>query len=686
MPVRTVCSALLSALLLASVSPAQTPVTFFQPTSLGDCYAVAAADFNGDGNLDVACAGDTLTIWLGDGHGHFHQTNQVLPYEQVQVVTGDFNGDGRPDLAIAGSGQVILLPGRGDGTFGTQIVIANLTSVALAAADLNQDGRLDLLVGVADANPPSAVEVFLGNGNGTFQKPIVTGVTTALSVNIAVADFNGDGIPDIASADNDELEVVLGDGDGTFGPPIVTAIGISNQPFAIADFTGDGILDVALSYSSKIYVYQGNGDGSFSPGPVTSGAVGAALLAADLNGDGRPDLVMAGVGIALNRDGGAFEPAEWYQDLDLAAGVAGDFRNLGRPDLMVAGGFYPNDGTGHFHAPRSFPITSCGGGCHLIAGDFDNDGNLDAAAVANDTVRVYTGTGGGNFNDFRQSSFSLPDRELTNAATAADFNSDGNLDLAVGSGNYVKVEGQVALLPGNGDGTFGRPAVVYTGYPVYGLVTADFKLDGHAGLAIGTKAGLVVMCGNGAGGFTTTAAIQGIANTSSVATADFNQDGTPDLATASDVYLGNGDGTFRHAYTLAQAASLVQTGDFNGDGIPDLVTSDGYNIIVWPGIGDGTFGLPIAVTTNLSESVFLVADLNGDGISDIAVTATNNISSSLLLYLGSTDGNFRPENVANVPPFGDAPISSGDFNNKGRTDLLFVSLFNQIMTLTNATQ
>jgi len=680
MPVRNLLVLLLLALFPASISVAQTLATFFQPTSLGSCYEVAAADFNGDGNLDVACAGDTLTLWLGDGKGHFHQTAQTLPYVQVQVLSGDFNGDGRPDLVIAGFGQVILLPGNGDGAFGAQIVIADLTAIALAAADLNQDGRLDLLVSVAGANPPSAVEVFLGNGNGTFQNPIVTGVTTAIGVNIAIADFNGDGIPDIASSNSSAMEVALGKGDGTFGQTIVTAIENLDAHFAVADFTGDGVLDVAFSYNSNIYLFQGNGDGTFSPGPVTGSLGGAVVLAADLNGDGRPDLVLSGLGIALNLGGGAFGPVECYQGLNFDTGVAGDFRHLGRQDLVVGGDFYPNDGPGQFHAPRSFPITSCDG-CYLAAGDFNNDGNLDAAAVSSGEVLVYSGTGGGNFSGFRKSSFSLPENELTNIAAAADFNGDGKLDLAVGSGNYVKVKGQVAVLSGNGDGTFGKPYVVYTGYPVYGLVTADFNGDGHADMAIGTKTGVVVMCGNGAGGFTTTAAIEGISNSSSLAVADFNQDGIPDLATASDIYLGNGDGTFRHAYTLPQAGASVRTGSFMTAGVIDLVTSDGYNIIVWPGLGNGTFGLPIAVATNLFESGFLVADLNGDGLSDIAVINTGSLSASLLLYLSAGDGNFKQEGLNNLPPFGNAPMTSGDFNNNGKTDLLFVSLFDQLMTL-----
>jgi len=676
----------LTVLLLTSIGAAQTPITFFQPESIGSCASLAVADFNGDGNLDVACAGNTLTIWLGDGHGNFRQTAQTLPYVNAQVVAGDFNGDGRPDLAIAGSGQLILLPGKGNGTFGQQIAIGTLTAYALAAADLTHNGRLDLLVSTPPTPDAAAVvEVFLSNGNGTFQSPIATGLTAGQYVNIAVADFNGDGIPDVASIEDVEsditLSVALGKGDGTFDPPVATAIDVSPVPFAVADFTGDGIPDVALEYGSEIYVYTGNGDGTFSAGPVSTGnPIGVAILASDLNGDGRPDLVVSGIGVALNQGGGVFGEIEFYEGLNNYAGIAADFRHLGRPDLEIGGDFYPNNGNGHFQAPRSFPIALCNA-CYLVPGDFHNDGNLDVAAIAGDAVSVYAGDGHGNFTGFRESPFKVPDREVAVVAAAAYFNGDGNLDLMLGAGNYIRGVGEATLMPGNGNGTFQPPAVVYTGNAVTSLVTADFNRDGHPDIAIGTHDAAVVMCGNGAGGFTTTATVTGIFNMDSLVVADFNQDGIPDLATASDVYLGNGDGTFRHAYTLPQPGSLVEMGHFTGAGAADLLTTDGYNIILWPGNGDGTFGLPIAVTTSLEESAFFVADLNGDGISDIAVTNYN----ALTLYLGRGDGTFAMESVGNLPAFGSL-FATGDFNNDGRTDLLFISLYNQLMTLTNTTE
>jgi len=695
----------LSVLLLASAGAAQTPVSFLQPESFGSCTSLAAADFNGDGILDVACAGQTLTVWLGDGHGHFRQAPQTSTTANPLIVAGDFNGDGHADLVVAGTivggrNQLVLLPGRGDGTFGAKIPILDVSSsnfTALAAADLNRDGRLDLLVaGLPGGDDSGTVETLLGNGDGTFQTPVATEAGAADFTNIAVADFNGDGIPDVISCAYIQfgytLQVILGNGDGTFGPPVGTPAPTGPTPpaFAVADFTGNGLPGVALTSSvpsTNIYVFEGNGDGTFSPGPVTPGQTNAVLLAADLNGDGRPDLVMSGMGIALNQGGGAFAPVVWYQNQLGRGGVAGDFRHLGRPDVVAAGDYYANKGAGIFEAPRSFP-TGCGDCWFLTAGDFHNDGHLDAAAVSGSALRLYAGNGIGGFTGFIESTFTLPSKEAFAVAAAADFNGDGNLDLALGAGSpyYTENQGEVILLLGNGDGTFGPPAIVYTGYQVDALALADFNRDGHPDIAIGTLYGIVVMCANAAGGFTTAAAIQNV-DATSLATADFNGDGIPDLATPSEVYLGNGDGTFRHSYSLPQPEVLVRTGDFNGDGITDLITSDYLTgIVFWPGLGDGTFGPPVTVADGYGSNLPLMAvgDLNGDGISDIAVTI--DLAATAAVYLGSRTGSFTSQSINNLPQLNQFPLSVGDFTSDGRIDLLFVGANGQLMTLINTTR
>ncbi len=691
---------LLSVPLLTSVSPAQTPVTFLQPESLGSCGALAAADFNGDGNLDVACASGaltsgTLTVWLGDGHGHFHQTPQTISTASTQIVAGDFNSDGYPDLVIAGSNsagpnQIVLLPGRGDGTFGAPITIVQFASAyvtSLAAADLTLNGRLDLVAELVDGSGPAKVEAYLGNGDGTFQKAIDTGLageTPYNFTNVAVADFNGDGIPDVAImvivAAQSQFAVVLGNGDGTFGPPSYTLIATEPLHFAVADFTGDGILDVAWSYDGTIYLLTGNGDGSFTPGTESVGTVTSVLLGVDLNGDGLSDLVMSGMGIALNQGGGVFAPATWYQNQLGGGGVAGDFRNLGRQDLVVAGDYYENTGDGAFHDPRSV-YTGCGDCWYLTSGDFDSDGNLDAVAVGNDTVRIYLGNGTGSFTGYRQTSVPQPGKGTLVAAAPADFNGDGNLDLAVGS-----TSGEVLILLGNGHGTFGQRYKVYSGYEVNALAVADFNGDGMADLAIQTGEGLIVMCQSSPGVFTITAAIKGTYSTSLVV-ADFNHDGIPDLATAQDVYLGNGDGTFRQSYTLSQSGTYVQTGDFNGDGIPDLATSDAIDgVLAWLGVGDGTFGPPITVvpSTNPNLPLPVVADFNGDGFSDIVVTY--NLAATATLYLGNANGAFTAQTLSNLPQLNQFPLSLGDFTNDGLIDLFFVNGAGQLMTLLNTTR
>src|SRR5580698_1497879 len=281
-------------------------------------YQVVAQDFNGDGKLDLAVANNgsgTVSILLGNGNGTFRtQTTYATGANPKGIVATDFNNDGKMDLAVtnSGAGTVSILLGNGDGTFQTQVSYPVDSSPALlATADFNGDGNPDLAV--PSFSTSYAISILLGNGDGTFQ-PKVDYLDYNAAYSVVVGDFNGDGIPDLAAGNDgggsSAVNIFLGNGNGTFQPGVSYPAGTQPDVLVVADYNGDGKLDLAAAddfSTATITLLLGNGNGTFQS-PITKATTVATLgylAGGDFNGDGRPDLVAtaysaATIGVLLN--------------------------------------------------------------------------------------------------------------------------------------------------------------------------------------------------------------------------------------------------------------------------------------------------------------------------------------------------------------------------------------------------
>jgi hypothetical protein len=412
-------------------------------------FNVITGDFNGDGKLDLAASGSdskfnpTLFIALGNGDGTF-QTPVPYPISfpdviVAPIITGDFNGDGKLDV-IAG---LTVLLGNGDGTFQQGVTLPASIGSLLVAGDFNSDGKLDF---AGFDNTICQFTVMLGNGDGTFQAqtPIQVVSPGVYSFGtIVAADFNGDGVLDLAiNGDGEEhggsfLPTLLGNGDGTFQTALFGGDGAQGNlgPVTAADFNGDGRQDLAGSFSfgrpdeppqtPGLAVGLGNGAGAFTfnnyPNPESS----YSIFSGDFNADGRLDLAMDSM-IALGNGNGTFQtPAI------VAAGTftqaVGDFNGDGRPDLIggstAATAFvllqtsvllsptalvYPSPHfTGSASAPQTTTLKNIGSAPLAItsftiagtnAGDFVQTNNCPSTLASNANCQisvVFTPTAGG---------------------------------------------------------------------------------------------------------------------------------------------------------------------------------------------------------------------------------------------------------------------------------------------------
>ncbi|MGB9072838.1 MAG: FG-GAP-like repeat-containing protein [Terriglobales bacterium] len=574
---------------------------------------ISVGDLNNDGILDavVELIGGIVTF-LGNGNGTFTE-GQVI--EEPYIITftaaavGDINEDGCADVVVLDTfAHAITFTGNCDGTVTqqNQYTIGDV-GISIALADVNKDGHLDIVTGSILTEyglGPSAgnlVSVLLGEGHGNFGEAAVYRGDEPL-VGFAVADLNGDGYPDVLSAnqDSDTATIFLNDGQGGYGAPNGYALG-----------HGTGALN-----------------------PLASG-----LLLGDLNGDGKKDLVLMEIPqtdqnlqlvTLLAQGNGKFAgpayypvaPATYYLQGDFALG---DFRNTGHPDFVAIGGLYapqsnvpyflsflPNNGDGTFGpAVLTNPPTAQG---IMAVGDFNRDGKLDFVAIgpssSGASLNMFLGNGDGTFP-------ALPGVPINvevapSSVYAADLNKDGKLDVLIYfSGNVVPATADAVYeFLGNGDGTFQPPIQLFSNSDP--LTLADVNGDGIPDLvtckspwasypSLDQPPVITIYLGRGDGSFSQAHTYQpysgdielpsfGTANAGGgwCTVADFNGDGKPDIAVwqrptgvFSDRYvqflMGNGDGSFTPTYDLYRIhkgwVPQVAT-DVNGDELADLLEVD----------------------------------------------------------------------------------------------------------------
>jgi hypothetical protein len=575
---------------------------------------------------------------------------------------------------------------------GARLFGAVNNATSLGMGDFNQDGFVDVVLGGPNTSAGSSVtgiSVLLSNGDGTFQPPVYYSFPGGVTA-VVVADFNGDGKPDLAVAANSSILVMLGNGDGTFRAGIRTAV--STNLMAVGDFNGDGKPDLVLS--ENVSVLLGKGDGTFQApiAAATSSVIPfGGLAVGDFNGDGKLDVVApnaTGSILVLLGDGtgklGA--PANFSTGETFPGKLAvGDLNGDHKLDVVSVNSINNHIsvllGSGNGSLQAATTITSLGGNPSssfgVVISDLNGDGNPDLA-VANvssftatgSTISVFAGNGDGTFGPAVQyNPVALPIYLMA----AGDFNGDGLPDLVFTAESGV-LAAQVGLILSSANGTLQSPLSYPVGPTPGQPVLADLNADGVLDLVApttGTGGSLSVLLGNGDGSFQPAVIYPAAAGAAYVAVGDFNGDGKPDLAVSSLslttftinllVFLGNGDGTFQapKATSVFNAAQVV-LGDFNKDGKLDAVVA-GQVLL---GNGDGTF----RVTTTFVTAFAVAADLNGDGSLDMVGPGNGG---TVLVQLGNGDGTFQA--AVKYPIGNSAILAVGDLNGDGKPDVVVIA-------------
>ena len=694
--------------------------TFTAPqdgTSIGASFSeLVVGDFNGDGRQDVAVSFDTqqknnLTIYLGNGDGTF--TPGASPAQQISVdnlLTADFNGDGNQDLAVTDGQYLYILFGNGDGTF----AVGPSTSAAFmnfAVGDFNRDGKLDIVCA------SHGLTVLLGNGDGTFHEG-VTLPSTGYAFAPVVADFNGDGILDIASTnavedpdfqmDDGFVSVYLGAGDGSFTASATLTVQLGPRNIMVGDFNRDGKADLALAnfFSYSVSTFLGNGDGTFTAsGTLSTGGAWPGLAIADLNGDGAADLVTPyTTGLV----------AYLSQPTMTAKATASGITLVGTGTHLVTAN-YPGDGPYNPSVSTPIGLTPLTDPTPVVtilnlSANPGSSGAYGQQVTLTATLSPYNGQGktsDGEKVTFFSGSFPLGSAVLQSGVAALQL---GTLPVGIDSltATYEGDQTFVGSTSGVREFSVGGAAPATTtslivtadGHPVKTVAAGKAVTLTASALVNGTpliSAGAFNFCDASApycgdlhvlgtaqmtrSGIAAFKFIPGIGTHSYKAaflpTSGYAGSSSPPAALAvtgsfptTTTLAASGDGS---DYTL----TATTTGYVDAIGLPSptgtvtfVETSNQNSILATGVLGQGAAGIqvtPAALAQVGSQPVSVAArDFDGDGIVDLAVVS--NIDHALTVVLGNGDGTFHQGVNPSIGPGGS--VVAGDLNGDGITDLV----------------
>ena len=617
------------------------PIEF--PTGQGPA-GIVIADFTGDGKPDVITANyGASSISLLRHNGLNGQQAGFLPpvnfnaiNHAEKIAAGDVNGDGILDVVVGelvGIGPLATLAvmiNTGDGNFDAPVIYdaapdARFGSTAVALADLDNDGDLDLIGGglySTGSVDNGAVTIRRNNGSGTFGSAEIILFTNPNFVpnpkEITTGNLNGDGFADIVAAvpSGRAIEgfvVVNSNGSGGFNTPIYYEASQQTFDVGIVDLDKDGHADVITlaNSSAAVTIHKNLGNGSFQV--LTRYEVASlsdAVESADIDNDGDIDIVVNGevdiasidpvVKILKNNGNGTFAPAIDYTparnfaDMKLRDINGDDFVDL----IFAPDADFPpyhfgtalNLGNGTFAPTFVTEVFSCGDGS-IDAADLDGDGDLDIVLTEEETcpgvdAHIFIFRNDGNQNFVRMPDIVLPG-DLPHGLTLADVTGDGNVDI------ITALSAGMGVFPGNGNLTFGAP-IVSTTAP-FKFKMADFNQDGVLDIgmilqqeAFGTDL-IATALGNGNGTFqavrtqTGSSVLENLRISNDLEPGDVNGDGRSDLVVFNDasndvsVFIVNPDGSLRphQRYGIGNTPILGTLADFDGDARLDVAAAIG---------------------------------------------------------------------------------------------------------------